>query len=151
MGKKRAVKVLVVHGPNLNMLGRRETDVYGTATLDSIVAGLRETGRSLGLDVDSFQSNSEGEIVSAIQSARTEYAAILINPAAYTHTSIAIRDALLAFDGPIVEVHLSNIHRREEFRHRSLIADVAAGQVTGFGAASYTLGLQALAGLLEAE
>jgi len=146
--RKKKPKILVVHGPNLNLLGTRETDVYGTATLASIVTDLETLGVELGVEIESFQSNSEGEIVSAIQRARGEQDGILINPAAYTHTSVAIRDALLAFSGPIVEVHLSNIHRREEFRHRSLMADVAVGQVLGFGAASYVLGLRALAGVL---
>lgn len=146
-GKKKP-RILVVHGPNLNLLGTRETDVYGTATLDSIVERLRALAGELGVVLDSFQSNSEGELVSAIQKARDDFQGILINPAAYTHTSIAIRDALLAFPGPIVEVHLSNIHRREEFRHRSLVADIAAGQITGFGPESYVLGLRALAGLV---
>jgi 3-dehydroquinate dehydratase-2 len=149
--KKNNPRVLVLHGPNLNLLGTRETDVYGTTTLDAIVTHLRTLGESLGLGVESFQSNSEGDLVSAIQGARDAYDAILINPAAYTHTSIAIRDALLAFSGPIVEVHLSNIHRREEFRHRSLMADVAVGQITGFGPESYALGLRALASLLGSE
>jgi len=149
--KKKTPRVLVLHGPNLNLLGARETDVYGTTTLDSIVARLRALGDELGVVVDSFQSNSEGDLVSAIQKARDGCHGILINPAAYTHTSIAIRDALLAFPGPIVEVHLSNIHRREEFRHRSLIADVAVGQITGFGPESYVLGLRALASLLGCQ
>lgn len=146
--KKKIPRVLVLHGPNLNMLGTRETDVYGTTTLDVIVARLRALAGELGVVVESFQSNNEGDLVSAIQKARDGCEGILINPAAYTHTSIAIRDALLAFPGPIVEVHLSNIHRREEFRHRSLMADVAVGQITGFGAESYVLGLRALASLL---
>jgi len=149
--KKKSPRVLVLHGPNLNLLGARETDVYGTTTLDSIVARLRTLGDELGVVVDSFQSNSEGDLVSAIQKARDGCEGILINTAAYTHTSIAIRDALLAFPGPIVEVHLSNIHRREEFRHRSLVADVAVGQITGFGPDSYVLGLRALASLLGSQ
>lgn len=147
--RKKKTKVLVVHGPNLNLLGTRETDVYGTTTLASIVEGLETLGRELGVELESFQSNSEGEIVSRIQSARGVADGLLINPAAYTHTSVAIRDALLAFAGPIVEVHLSNIHRREEFRHRSLMADVAVGQVLGFGPESYLLGLRALVGVLD--
>lgn len=146
--KKKSSKVLVIHGPNLNLLGTRETDVYGTTTLADIVNALRALADELGIDLDSFQSNGEGEIVSAIQDARSACDGILINPAAYTHTSVAIRDALLAFGGPVVEVHLSNIHRREDFRKRSLMADVAAGQITGFGPDSYFLGLRALAGLL---
>ena len=149
--KKKIPHVLVLHGPNLNMLGTRETDVYGTTTLDAIVARLHALADQLGVVVESFQSNNEGDLVSAIQKARGRCQGILINPAAYTHTSIAIRDALLAFPGPIVEVHLSNIHRREEFRHRSLMADVAVGQITGFGPDSYVLGLRALASLLGSQ
>jgi len=146
--KRKTRHILALHGPNLNLLGTRETDVYGRTTLDEIVARLRALGDELGLAIESFQSNNEGDLVSAIQKARADCEGILINPAAYTHTSIAIRDALLAFPGPIVEVHLSNIHRREEFRHRSLVADVAVGQITGFGPESYVLGLRALASLL---
>jgi 3-dehydroquinate dehydratase-2 len=140
--------ILVVHGPNLNLLGTRETDVYGAETLESIEASLREVAAELGIEIETFQSNGEGEIVSAIQNARGRHAGLLINPAAYTHTSVAIRDAVLALGVPTVEVHLSNIHKREDFRHRSLLADVASGQVIGFGADSYRLGLRALAGLL---
>lgn len=150
-GKRKTAKVLVVNGPNLNLLGTREPGVYGSRTLESILESLRELAGELGLEIEAFQSNSEGELVSAIQGARGKHAAILINPAAYTHTSVAIRDALLSFEGPIVEVHLSNIHRREEFRHRSLMADVAVGQITGFGPASYELGLRALSGLLDSK
>ncbi|RMF21586.1 MAG: type II 3-dehydroquinate dehydratase [Deltaproteobacteria bacterium] len=146
--KKRNKSVLVVHGPNLNMLGTRERDVYGEKSLQEIDAALEKLAGELGVKVDCFQSNSEGELVSVIQQARGKYDGILINPAAYTHTSVAIRDAVLAVDIPVVEVHLSNIHRREEFRHRSLLADVAVGQVVGFGADSYLLGLRALVGLL---
>jgi 3-dehydroquinate dehydratase-2 len=149
--KKKSARILVLHGPNLNLLGTRETDLYGTATLDTIVARLRGLGDELCVVVESFQSNSEGDLVSEIQKARDRCQGILINPAAYTHTSIAIRDALLAFPGPIVEVHLSNIHRREEFRHRSLVADIAVGQITGFGPESYVLGLRALASLLGSQ
>lgn len=146
--RKTKPSVLVVHGPNLNMLGTRETNVYGNRTLADIDADLRALAAELGLAVESFQSNSEGELVSALQSARGRHAAVLINPAAYTHTSVAIRDAVLTLDIPVVEVHLSNIHRREEFRHRSLLADVVVGQITGFGPTSYLLGLRALAELI---
>ena len=149
--RKKKTRVLVLHGPNLNLLGSRETDVYGTATLASIVEQLEALAAELGVEIESFQSNGEGEIVSVIQRARGTHDGILINPAAYTHTSVAIRDALLAYGGPVVEVHLSNVHRREEFRHRSLMADVAVGQVLGFGPASYLLGLRALAGVLESR
>lgn len=146
--RKMKPSVLVVHGPNLNMLGARETTVYGKRTLADVDADLRALGAELGLTVESFQSNSEGEIVSALQGARGRHAAVLINPAAYTHTSVAIRDAVLTLDVPVVEVHLSNIHKREEFRHRSLLADVVVGQITGFGPSSYLLGLRALAELI---
>ena len=146
--RKTKPSVLVVHGPNLNMLGARETNVYGNRTLADIDAELGKLAAELGLTVESFQSNSEGELVSALQNARGRHAAVLINPAAYTHTSVAIRDAVLTLEVPVVEVHLSNIHKREEFRHRSLLADVVAGQITGFGPSSYLLGLRALAELI---
>ncbi len=146
--KEQKHSILVVHGPNLNMLGAREREVYGSASLKEIDAALQRLAGQLGVTIESFQSNSEGELVSAIQQVRGRHDGILINPAAYTHTSVAIRDAVLAVDVPVVEVHLSNIHRREEFRHRSLLADVVAGQVVGFGIDSYLLGLRALAGLL---
>jgi 3-dehydroquinate dehydratase-2 len=142
--------ILVVHGPNLNMLGTREPEVYGSATLADIDAALACLAGELGWQVESFQSNGEGELVTRIQQAATRNAGILINPGAYTHTSVAIRDAIAAVAVPTVECHLSNIHRREEFRHRSLVAGVAVGQVMGFGADSYTLGLRALVGVLEA-
>jgi 3-dehydroquinate dehydratase-2 len=148
VARKTKRSVLVVHGPNLNMLGTRETDLYGSRTLADIDADLAALGAELGITVESFQSNSEGELVSVLQRARGRHAGVLINPAAYTHTSIAIRDAVLTLDIPVVEVHLSNIHKREEFRHRSLLADVAVGQISGFGASSYALGLRALAELI---
>jgi 3-dehydroquinate dehydratase-2 len=141
--------VLVLHGPNLNLLGRREPDVYGALTLEEIDAALHTLATELGVTVECFQSNSEGELVEHIQQAPERAGAIVINPAAYTHTSIAIRDALLAVGLPVVEVHLSNVHRREEFRRRSLVSDVAVGQVTGFGVQSYLLGLRAAAGILR--
>jgi 3-dehydroquinate dehydratase-2 len=140
--------LLVVHGPNLNMLGTREPEVYGTTTLADIDASLAALGRELGWDVESFQSNGEGELVTRIQQAGARNAGILINPGAYTHTSVAIRDAIASVSVPTVECHLSNIHKREEFRHRSLVAGVAVGQVMGFGADSYLLGLRALASVL---
>jgi 3-dehydroquinate dehydratase-2 len=147
---KRKPSVLVIHGPNLNLLGTREPETYGTTTLDDIDRSLHALAGELGCAVTTYQSNSEGDIVSLIQTARGKHDGILINPAAYTHTSVAIRDAVLAVGTPVVEVHLSNIHKREEFRKRSLLADVAVGQVTGFGAASYELGLRAIVGVLEA-
>ena len=141
--------ILVVHGPNLNMLGTREPEVYGSATLADIDASRAKLAAELGWTVETFQSNGEGELVTRIQQAGTQNAGILINPGAYTHTSVAIRDAVAGIAVPTVECHLSNIHKREEFRHRSLIVGVAAGQVMGFGPTSYLLGLRALVSVLE--
>jgi 3-dehydroquinate dehydratase II len=138
------MKFLVLHGPNLNLLGTREPGVYGSHTLADINDSLEELSAELGCELSFFQSNSEGELIDAIQNAEHGYQGILINPAAYTHTSIAIRDALSAVGIPCVEVHLSNIHRRETFRHTSMIAPVAIGQICGFGPDSYLLGLRAL-------
>lgn len=143
--------ILVIHGPNLNLLGTREPGVYGSATLKSINADLTRLARNEKLKIEFFQSNHEGEIVSKIGSADGRYDGILINPAAYTHTSVAIRDAVAAVRLPVVEVHLSNIYARETFRHQSLISPVAAGQITGFGPQSYQLGLLALAELARAR
>jgi 3-dehydroquinate dehydratase-2 len=145
----RALRVLVVHGPNLNLVGTREPEVYGRETLASIEARLADLAAELGVSLETFQSNSEGKLVDRIQDARGKVDGILVNPAAYTHTSVALRDALLAADVPVVEVHLSNIHRREEFRRHSLIAPVAVGQVLGFGGESYLLGLRALVATLN--
>ena len=142
--------ILVVHGPNLNLLGTREPGVYGNATLASINAGLAQLARAENLKITFFQSNHEGEIVSKIGAASGVHDGILINPAAYTHTSVAIRDAVAAVRIPVVEVHLSNIYAREAFRHQSLISPVAAGQITGFGSYSYALGLLALVQILNA-
>jgi len=141
--------ILVIHGPNLNMLGTREPEVYGTATLADIDASLGTLAKELGWTIETFQSNGEGELVTRIQQAASRNAGILINPGAYTHTSVAIRDAVAAVGVPTVECHLSNIHKREEFRHRSLIVGVAVGQVMGFGAESYLLGLRALVSVLD--
>jgi 3-dehydroquinate dehydratase-2 len=141
--RARGKMVLVLHGPNLNLLGSREPDVYGALTLDDVNARLHALATELGVELEIFQSNVEGELVTRIQEAAGVAHAILINPAAYTHTSVAIRDAILAVGLPVVEVHLSNIHRREEFRQRSLISDVAVGQIIGFGVDSYLLGLRA--------
>lgn len=141
--------VLVVHGPNLNLLGTREPEVYGRETLADIDRSLLALSHELGLALQTYQSNSEGALVDRIQAARGTAEAVVINAGAYTHTSVAIRDALLATGLPVIEVHLSNTYKREEFRHRSLIADVAVGQIVGFGAESYRLGLRAAAALLR--
>lgn len=138
------MKILVLHGPNLNMLGTREPEVYGKMTLDDIDSTLKELACELGVELTIYQSNSEGALVDKIQSAVGSFDGILINPAAYTHTSVAIRDAIAATALPAVEVHLSNIHSREEFRTRSFVAPIALGQISGFGADSYLLGLRAL-------
>lgn len=142
-------RILVLHGPNLNLLGTREPGVYGTTTLEGINAALAALARDLGVEIRTVQSNHEGALVDAIQGALADCQAILINPAAYTHTSVAIRDAVAATALPTVEVHLSNVHAREAFRSHSYLAPVAVGQICGFGPDSYLLGLRALAGLLE--
>jgi 3-dehydroquinate dehydratase-2 len=137
------ISILVLHGPNLNMLGVREQEMYGDQTLQSINARLMELAKAEGVTLEAKHSNSEGELVSWIQEARGRFDAIVINPAAYTHTSVALRDAILSVTLPTVEVHLSNIHQREEFRQRSYLAGVAIGQISGFGALSYELGVRA--------
>ena len=135
--------ILVIHGPNLNLLGTRETDLYGNLTLDDINDKLSILAKELGVSVSFYQSNSEGDLVNKIQEALGNCDAIIINPGAYTHTSIALRDAILGVSIPTIEVHLSNIYQREEFRKKSMLADVAVGQITGFGVESYLLGLRA--------
>ncbi len=137
------MKILILNGPNLNLLGFREPHIYGGATLGDIERLVRDKAAQLGVEVEFRQTNHEGDLVSWIQDARGVFDRILINAAAYTHTSIALRDAIAATGIPTVEVHLSNIHARESFRHQSLIASVCVGQVVGFGTASYTLGLEA--------
>jgi 3-dehydroquinate dehydratase-2 len=138
-------KVLVIHGPNLDLLGARETGIYGKVTLSEIDRMLSDLAKKNGIALENLQTNHEGEIVDAIGKAPSNgFAAILINPAAYTHTSVAIRDAVAAINLPVVEVHLSNIYGREEFRQTSLIAPVCKGQICGFGPCSYLLGLQAI-------
>lgn len=138
------LSILVLHGPNLNLLGRREPGIYGSVTLDEINHLLEQEGQKLGCQLVALQSNHEGVLVDAIHEALGKYQGILINAGAYTHTSVALRDALAGVAIPTVEVHLSNIYQREPFRHHSFIAPVAIGQISGFGAESYRLGLQAL-------
>ncbi len=143
-------KILVVHGPNLNLLGQREPKIYGHLTLEAINNGLKKLARNKKASLTIKQSNHEGEIVDLIGRAKAKFDALLINPAAYTHTSVAIRDAIAACGLLTVEVHLSNIYSREEFRHKSLISPVVKGTILGFGAKSYLLGLEALLDLLNA-
>ncbi|NWF97746.1 MAG: type II 3-dehydroquinate dehydratase [Nitrospirae bacterium] len=141
------MKVLVIHGPNLNLLGIRETGIYGTKTLEEINNEISILGTELGISVRTIQLNSEGDILDVIQ--KSDYDALIINPAAYTHTSIAIRDAIAAVNKPAIEVHLSNIHKREEYRKKSYIAEVAVGQISGFGHESYLLALRAVKNLIS--
>jgi 3-dehydroquinate dehydratase-2 len=141
-------RVVILHGPNLNLVGTREPKIYGRETLAGIEERLRNLAADLGMTIETYQSNSEGDLVGRIQAARGSVDAIIINAGAYTHTSVAIRDALLATDLPVIEVHLSNTYKREAFRRRSLIADIAVGQIVGFGADSYLLGLRAAAAVL---
>jgi 3-dehydroquinate dehydratase II len=141
------MKVLVIHGPNLNLLGNRETSIYGTKSLEDINNDILTLAAELGLDVRTIQHNSEGKILDLIQ--KGDYDLLIINPAAYTHTSVAIRDAIAGVEKPAIEVHLSNIHKREEFRRKSFIAEVAAGQISGFGPESYLLALRAAKSILS--
>ncbi len=140
--------ILVVHGPSLNMLGTREPEHYGNQTLEAINASLIAKAAGLSLQVSTFQSNHEGEIVESIQKAVGRARGLIINPAAFTHTSVAIRDAVLILDVPTIEVHLSNIYKRESFRQRSFIADIATAQISGLGASGYLYALEALAQLI---
>jgi len=137
-------KVLVLHGPNLNLLGTREPEIYGAATLDDINRMLKNRAEAAGIGIDFLQSNHEGVLVDAVQQARGKYAYIIFNAAAFTHYSIALRDAIAAIDVPVIEVHISNVHKREEFRHRSVLAPVALGQICGLGVASYLAALEAI-------
>jgi len=143
------VNILVLHGPNLNLLGTREPTIYGTITLDEVDVLLKNLGKELGVSVESRQSNVEGELITWIQEAKARFEGLVFNPAAYTHTSIALRDAIVSVGIPMVEVHLSNIHRRESFRRRSYLAPVSLGQISGFGPQSYLLGLRALVDALQ--
>jgi 3-dehydroquinate dehydratase II len=143
------VKILVIHGPNLNLLGNREPGIYGKVTIEGINKKLKEIAKKKKVALEIFQSNHEGEIVDKIGKAKNKYDALLINPAAYTHTSVAIRDAILAIGIPAVEIHLSNIYAREDFRHNSLIAAVVKGQISGFGVDSYLYGLDAAINLAK--
>lgn len=138
------MKILVINGPNLNMLGTREPEKYGSLTLEQINKGLMEKAKKLGAELDFYQSNIEGEIINAIHNARGKYDGIILNAGAFTHYSYAIRDAIPIAEMPVIEVHLTNVHSREEFRHKSVIAPVCKGQICGFGEKSYTLALYAL-------
>jgi len=142
-------KILVIHGPNLNLLGNREVNIYGKESLDDINNKLKKSAQRLKVQLEFVQSNHEGEIVDLVGNAKKDFKAIIINPAAYTHTSIAIRDAIAACGVPTVEVHISNIYGREDFRKTSLTAPACAGQVSGFGINSYLLGLEAAVGLIR--
>ncbi|MFC2140287.1 type II 3-dehydroquinate dehydratase [Candidatus Auribacterota bacterium] len=143
------MKILVIHGPNLNLLGEREINLYGSVTLDEINQRLSRIAGESGAEIESYQSNHEGDLVDKIGKAKGKIDYIIINPAAYTHTSVAIADAIAAVSIPTIEVHISNIYKREEFRHKSLIAPVCVGQISGFGDNSYYLALRALLDKIE--
>ena len=144
-------EILVLHGPNLNLLGQREPEVYGKLTLAEIDRRLAEASSELGFEVRSFQANAEGALIDALHDARDWASGVIFNPGGYTHTSVALRDAVEAIELPVVEVHISNVYAREEFRHRSLISPVCAGKIVGFGWRSYLLGLHSLSMILTAE
>lgn len=141
--------ILVLHGPNLNLLGKREPEIYGSLTLDDINVQLKERADVLGFDIDFIQTNYEGNMIESIQQSAGRYHCILLNAAAFTHYSIAVRDAIAAVSTPVIEVHLSNIYRREEFRHHSVISAVVCGQISGFGADSYLLALEGAARMIH--
>ncbi len=143
------IRILVLHGPNLNLLGSREQSIYGSTSLEEINLAIGQLARREGIHIETRQSNHEGELVMWIQEAKDNFDGLVINPAAYTHTSVAILDALLSVSLPVVEVHLSNLYKRETFRHHSYIASMAAGQICGFGADSYFLGLRAAVGSMN--
>lgn len=141
-------KILVIHGPNLNMLGKRQPDIYGNVTLDQIDEQLKTEGSHMGFTIDTYQSNHEGDIVDRIQQASDIYQGLIINPGAYTHTSVAIRDALLILDVPVIEIHISNVYKRKAFRRHSMISDIVTAKITGFGVYGYTLALKGVIELL---
>ena len=143
------MKILVLHGPNLNLLGTREPETYGSMTLEDINTHLLESGKDFGAELKCSQSNHEGALIDALHDAQTWADGVIFNPGGYTHTSIALRDAIAAMQIPVIEVHLSNVYAREEFRHVSIISGVCKGKITGFGWRSYTLGLRALVEVLE--
>ena len=144
-------QVLLIHGPNLNMLGKREPEIYGSTTLENINKEMMELGKEKGLQIHTFQSNHEGAMIDRIQACFEVIHGIIINPGAYTHTSVGIRDALLSVSLPVVEIHLSNIYKREPFRHTSMVADIAVGQISGFGVYGYTLAVNAMANILDVK
>ena len=145
------MNILFLNGPNLNLLGQREPEVYGRTSLAGIEAKVRQRAKTLGAEIEFRQSNLEGELVGWIQEAKGKFDVIVLNAAAYTHTSVALRDAIAAVGVPTIEIHLSNIHAREEFRHKSLIAPVCRGQICGFGGKSYILGLEAAVDVIESN
>ncbi len=143
------MRILILHGPNLNMLGLREPEIYGTTTLADVNARIAALAQELGVEIETFQSNHEGELVDKIQAARGQCDALMINAGAYTHTSVALLDAILSVELPTIEVHLSNLYKREAFRHHSYIARAAVGQICGFGVDSYLLGLRAAVAIIQ--
>lgn len=147
--KEKTWSLLILHGPNLNLLGEREADIYGVKTLDEINTALQAEGEQAGCDLVAFQSNHEGDLIDALHQARLEHDGVIFNPGGYTHTSVALRDAIAGIDIPVVEVHLSNIFAREAFRQQSMLAPVCRGTISGFGWRSYLLGLRAMIYILE--